>query len=121
MNSVELFRKIAEKQKASKVTLLDDIDKVNDNYKEYYCANVVEKTFECNNKLIYKIGGGYGMNYRYCSNCYHNWDLLKAKNRQLEVKEEPIEVKEVNNQADKKRIIKRKSQNEYDILKNKYK
>ena len=52
--------------------LIDDVD-ININFDTYYCANVVEKTFECSNKLTYRKGGGFGANYRYCSNCYTKW------------------------------------------------
>jgi hypothetical protein len=80
MSSVELFLKIAAKKAAEKnksYILLDHIDKENDNYKEYYCANIEEKLFECDNKLIYVKGGGFGLNYRYCSACYNKWNNLK--------------------------------------------
>jgi hypothetical protein len=57
----------------NKILLLDDVKNLDFAY--YSCANVVEKRFECNNnKLIYKKGGGYGLNYKYCENCYEHWD-----------------------------------------------
>ena len=59
-----------------KIILIDDINTETDNYKEYYCANIKEKTFECSNKLRFVKGGGFGMNYRYCSSCYNKWDEL---------------------------------------------
>jgi len=46
-------------------------------YDEYYCANIIEKLFECNQILMYKKGGGYGFNYRYCSKCYKRWEEMK--------------------------------------------
>jgi len=81
MNSVEIFRKIAEKEKLpDDIKLLDDIDTMKDDYKIYYCANIKEKLFECNNQLIYIKGGGFGMNYRYCQSCYSKWNDLKKNN-----------------------------------------
>ena len=59
------------------IILLDHIDKENDNYKEYYCAYIVEKLFECENKLTYIKGGGFGLNYRYCASCYTKWNKLQ--------------------------------------------
>jgi hypothetical protein len=56
--------------------LLDNIDLKNPDiiYKQYYCANVVEQRYgKCENQLLYKKGGGFGLNYRYCSSCYNKW------------------------------------------------
>ena len=58
--------------------LLDDVNKMA-MIDEYYCANVVEKTYECSTKLVYKKNGGFGMNYRYCKECYAKWDKDKQK------------------------------------------
>ena len=58
--------------------MLDEVDK-NSSFEEYYCANIVEKLFECNNKLIYRKNGGYGLNYKYCSTCYSKWNNEKQK------------------------------------------
>jgi hypothetical protein len=63
------------KKGITKIVLLDDIDKTQD-FQSYYCANIKEKTFNCNQKLTYKKGGGFGLNYRYCSNCYELWNEL---------------------------------------------
>ena len=56
--------------------LIDDIDK-SKNTDEYYCANIVEDFFKCNQKLIYIKGGKFGYNYRYCADCYFNWNNKK--------------------------------------------
>jgi hypothetical protein len=63
--------------KTIEYVLLDDVDKSKD-YQSYYCANIKENTFECSKRLTYKINGGFGTNYRYCSNCYKKWNLLVA-------------------------------------------
>lgn len=47
---------------------------------EYYCANAVEKRYECKTLLVYNVNGGFGMNYRYCNNCYRLWDRDKDLN-----------------------------------------
>jgi hypothetical protein len=71
---LEFFRKMNKKPLYK---LVDDIDANNENYVTYYCANVVEKTFDCDATLTFKKGGGFGANYRYCSNCYAKWDKLR--------------------------------------------
>jgi len=60
----------------NKIVLLKDVDPES-NFEEYYCANIVEKTFECSNKLLYIKNGGFGCNYNYCSSCYSKWNKLK--------------------------------------------
>jgi hypothetical protein len=73
-----LFQKINSKKSiVNEITLLDHIDMENDDYKEYYCANAVEKLFECNNILTYIKRGGFGLNYRYCASCYYKWNEMK--------------------------------------------
>ena len=66
--------------KTIEYVLLDDVDKSKD-YQTYYCANIKENTFECSKQLTYKINGGFGTNYRYCSNCYKKWNLLEQENK----------------------------------------
>ena len=66
--------------KPNEYILLDDIDKTKD-YQDYYCANIKENTFECSTQLTYTLKGGFGLNYRYCSNCYKKWNLLEQENR----------------------------------------
>ena len=61
---------------ASKYLLLDDVSKLKIDGKMYYCANIVEKTFECSNSLFWSRGGGFGQNYRYCSSCYRKWNNI---------------------------------------------
>ena len=80
MNTRELFIKIANAKRDTSIILLDDIDKINDDFKEYYCANKVEKLYECDTKLVYVKKGGFGFNYRYCSSCYDKWNKSKAEN-----------------------------------------
>lgn len=67
---------------------------VNENnaFDDYYCANIVEKRFDCSNKLIYKKSGGYGRNYRYCSTCYDKWDELKREQYNLKCETKIIKV-----------------------------
>lgn len=64
----------------SKYILIDNVDR-NRDLQQYYCANIVEKTFECSNILTYKKGGGYGLNYRYCSFCYDKWNKQEDEAR----------------------------------------
>jgi len=77
-SGLAFFRKINNKDTTTGLPiglykLIDDVD-VNVNYDTYYCANVVEKTFNCDAKLTFKKGGGFGANYRYCANCYTKWN-----------------------------------------------
>ena len=58
--------------------LREHIDETIDNYVEYYCANIVEKRFNCSNQLTYVKSGGFGRNYKYCSDCYEKWNKLQA-------------------------------------------
>ena len=63
--------------------LIDDVDETL-NTDTYYCANVVEKLFgECNNKLTYVKGGAFGFNYRYCADCYRQWDNKDLRKKKL--------------------------------------
>jgi hypothetical protein len=57
-----------------KIILVDDVKHLTFAY--YSCANVVEKRFECNNinNLIWCKPNKFGTNYKYCSNCYEQWD-----------------------------------------------
>lgn len=42
----------------------------------YCCLNKIEKRYGiCENKLMYHIGGGFGLNYKYCSDCYYKWNI----------------------------------------------
>ena len=61
-----------------KPIIYDDLDTNSDSndYQEYYCANIVEKLFDCENRLLYKKSSG---GYRYCSTCYDKWKQLKEK------------------------------------------
>jgi len=61
------------------ITLLEDIPE--DAYiANYFCANVIEKRYECNTELVYKKNGGFGLNYRYCKKCYDKWNNDKKLN-----------------------------------------
>ena len=62
------------------------LDDMTADSEEYYCANAVEKLFQCNRILLYTKRGGFGRNYRYCDNCYTLWWKMKDK----EKKENPI-------------------------------
>lgn len=62
--------------------LIDDVDE-SLNTDTYYCANIVEKLFECNNKLTYIKGGAFGFNYRYCASCYLKWDNKELRKKKL--------------------------------------
>jgi hypothetical protein len=76
-----MFLKLNSKKSSYK--LLDNIDKENENYVTYYCANVVEDLFNCSNQLTYIKNGGFGVNYRYCSACYQKWNDLKRQEEKL--------------------------------------
>jgi len=76
---------IKEKPLTNIIKLLDDVDK-SLFFDEYYCANIVEKLYECNTKLIYKKNGGCGLNYKYCSKCYEKWFNDKSKKTKKETK-----------------------------------
>ena len=41
---------------------------------DYYCLNIYEKTFECQNQMKYIKYGGFGLNYKYCASCYTKWN-----------------------------------------------
>ena len=78
------FVKLNQNKTVLNACLLDNMRKLDDNielddYSEYYCANAVEKLFECNNILTYIKRGGFGLNYRYCASCYQKWDKLKLE------------------------------------------
>jgi hypothetical protein len=62
--------------------LRDDVDE-SLRFDEYYCANIVEGFFECKTKMTYQKGGGCGMNYKYCSNCYDKWNNNKRQTKCL--------------------------------------
>jgi len=55
--------------------IYDDIDR-NSDYQAYYCANIVEKLFDCKTLLLFRRHRG---GYRYCSKCYDKWKQLKEK------------------------------------------
>jgi len=59
---------------------IDEVD-LNNRFEDYYCANANEKLFKCENKLVYQKGGGFGMNYKYCSNCYAKWNNLTKEQK----------------------------------------
>lgn len=60
-----------------KFLLLEDVK--HQDRSTYYCANIVEKRYECSNKLIFSKHGGFGFNYRYCSSCYDKWNLEQTE------------------------------------------
>lgn len=73
---------------------IDEVD-LNSIFEVYYCANAIEKLFKCESKLVYQKNGGFGMNYKYCANCYSKWNgwtKEQQKNRSIEkpIKKESI-------------------------------
>jgi len=48
----------------------------------YYCLNKIEKRYGiCENKMMFEVGGGFGINYTYCSNCYYKWNMEVEKGK----------------------------------------
>ena len=51
----------------TEIILLDHLDKSLEYDQKYYCANIIEGTFECSNQLTYVKRDRFGFNY----NLYH--------------------------------------------------
>ena len=49
----------------------------------YYCANIIEKRWKCDNQLLYVKGGGFGMNYKYCAKCYGKWNRKEKPDEKI--------------------------------------
>jgi hypothetical protein len=56
--------------------LFEDVLKCDIQGKAYYCANIVEKQFDCNNVIYYQKNRG---NYKYCLTCYDKWNRTEQK------------------------------------------
>ena len=63
----------------TEIILLDHLDKSLEYDQKYYCANIIEGTFECSNQLTYVKGDRFGFNYRYCRSCYAKWNALEKE------------------------------------------
>ena len=46
---------------------------------EYYCANIIERRFECSQRMLFVYPKTFSMNYKYCANCYYKWNNLGKK------------------------------------------
>jgi hypothetical protein len=73
---------------------IDEVDLTN-MIEVYYCANANEKLFKCEAKLLYQKEGGFGMNYKYCSNCYFKWNQLTKKQQYDGINGMPIKKESI--------------------------
>jgi hypothetical protein len=73
---------------------IDEVD-LNNRFEDYYCANANEKLFKCEKQLFYQKGGGFGMNYKYCSSCYSKWNKLTKEQQMNRSIEKPIKKESI--------------------------